>query len=90
MSEDVCKHKWPLETQADPQRRQEVQLSTVQQVIWDNWSFEDPLPHSHWGETAQVHTMQLFSQSGFQSKRTHSETHWRETAQVQPMRLHYN
>ena len=34
--------------------------------------------------------MQLFSQSGFQSKRTHSETHWRETAQVQPAQFCYN
>ena len=44
-------------------------MFTVQQVIQLCSCIEDPLPHSHWGETAQMQTMQLFSQSGFQSKR---------------------
>ena len=46
--------------------------------------------NSQWGETAQVHTMQLFSQSGFPSERAHYGTHWRETTQVQSMRLCLN
>ena len=65
-------------------------MLSVQQVIQPSCCFEETLPHSHWGETAQVQPMQLFSQSGCSSKNTHYETHWRETTQMQTMRLHYN
>ena len=35
-------------------------------------------------------TMQLFSQSGCQSERAHSESQGRETEEMQTMRLYYN
>ena len=59
-------------------------MFTVQQIIWESWQFEDPLPHS------QVQPMQLLSQWCFPSKKAHYETHRRETTQMQPMRLYFN
>ena len=90
VSKHLCKPILSLPAQADPQSRQEIQLCTVQQVIWPSCSFEDPLPHSHWGETAQVHTMQLFNQCCFPSENSYYGTHWRETTQVQSMLVCFN
>ena len=43
-----------------PRWREVPPLSTLQQIIWVVCHLEDPHPHSHRGEKAQVHTMQLF------------------------------
>ena len=65
-------------------------LFPVQQVIYPKSQSEEALPHSHWGETAQVRTMQLFNQSGCSLKIAHYETHRRELTSMQSMRLNYN
>ena len=92
MSQDLCKWWQSLQSQTDPQWSQEVQLFTLQQIIWESWQFEDPLPHSHWGETAQVQPMQLLSQwcfpRGHIMKHTGEKPH--QCIAMQPMRLYFN
>ena len=54
----------------------------MQEVIWKTCRIEDSLAHSHWGEDAQVRTVQLFIQSGFPPKSAHYEAHWGEATPV--------
>ena len=46
-----------------PQWNQEVQVHTMQQAFQSKYRCEDPLLSSHWGETTDVYTLQLPSQS---------------------------
>ena len=53
-------------------------------------SFEDPLPNSHWGETTEVHTLQLLSQSRCYSEKAHFETHWKKATPLSAMQAYLN
>ena len=50
------------------------------------FKFGVPLFSSHWGETAGVHTLQLFSPVGCKSEQAHFATHWGKIAPLSAMR----
>ena len=60
------KHKLNLEETS-------IYMCSVPQIIQPSLSSQDSHDHTLGGEEAQVHTMQLFSQSCCSSKRTHQD-----------------
>ena len=48
---------------------QKVQVYPMKQAFQSKYMFEDPLPSSHWGESTEVHTLQLLSLKGASLKK---------------------
>ena len=84
--------KWQIEsivTCAPIPLRVEVAFTIKRKPTVEARNMIVALPHSHWGETAQVHQKQLFNQTNWSFKRALHETRRREAISVQPMRVYF-
>ena len=65
--------------------RAEIAFGNISRPTWEHRSTTVLSPNSHWGETAQVFSVQLFSRSNWHSEDAYFETHGGETTSLQSM-----